>query len=214
MTGTYARGTTATLTVQWKTGAGSAVNATAPVTITITRITGAVVVVGPTSTGVTHVSTGLDSYQWAIAADAVLDDYAVAWLDADGHPASDLITVTATGVSLDAVIDYIGAAAAVPWAVTDEHDVTTYPEIADALAAETVTQLGKVTYRVATDDVPVPDNSDLTEALKRRVQRNLALRAIPLSIQGIGTESGPTRIGGLDPEIRRLEAERRKRSVG
>lgn len=214
MTGTYARGTTATLTVQWKTGAGAAVNATAPVAITITRVAGTVVVVGPTSTGVTHVSTGLDSYQYVIPADAVLGDYAIGWLDADGHPASDLITLTATGVSVDDVIDYIGVAAAVPWAVTDGHDVTTYPEIATALAAETVAQLGKVTYRVATDDVPVPDNSDLAEALKRRVQRNLAMRAIPLSIQGIGTESGPTRIGGVDPEIRRLEAAQRRRSVG
>lgn len=213
MTGTYARGTTATLTVQWKTGAGVAVNATAPVTITITRITGAVVVVGPTSTGVTHVSTGLDSYQWAIAADAVLDDYAVAWLDADGHPASDLITVTATGVSVDDVIDYIGAENLVMWAVTVD-DITTYPEVAAALAAETVAQLGKVTYRVATDDVPVPDNSDLAEALKRRVQRNLSMRALPLSVQGANTEFGPTRIGGVDPEIRRLEAAQRKRSVG
>lgn len=110
------------------------------------------------------------------------------------------------------VVAYIGADAAARWADVDS-DPVTYSQIDNALAAETVAQLGKVAYRPVTDDVPDPDNSDLDEALKRRVQRNLAMRPLPLSIQGVGAEFGPTRIGGVDPEIRRLEAQQRRRSV-
>lgn len=114
-------------------------------------------------------------------------------------------------VTVDAVVAYIGAENLQRF-TTD--DGATYPQVADALAAETVVQLGKVTYRPATDDVPDPDNSDLEEALKRRVQRNLAMRPLALALQGTGSEFGPTRVGGSDPEIRRLEAQRRRTVVG
>jgi hypothetical protein len=121
-------------------------------------------------------------------------------------------------VTVDDIVDYIGVDAAVRWAEVDDEDVTTYPQIADALATETVVQLGKVCYRPDIendDDTTTPaDNSDLEEALKRRVQRNLAMRALPLAVQ-TNTETGTvTRPASSDPEIRRLEAERRKLVAG
>jgi hypothetical protein len=184
-------------------------------TITITRVSGGVVAVGPTSTGIVRVALGLYAYVWAVPDDAALGDYAVGWLTGDGRPASDVVTVVAsvlaTSVTVQDVAGYMGATAA-RYAVVDD-DATTYPQIADALAAEIVDQAGKVTYRQPTDTVPVPDNSDLTEALKRRVVRNLAMRALPTAMTQGDAQVGPVRIGGFDPEIRRLEAKRRKRPI-
>jgi hypothetical protein len=54
--------------------------------------------------------------------------------------------------------------------------------------------------------------ADLAEALKRRVARNLAMHNVPLGIQA--DETGGTRVGSIDPEIRRLEAPYKKRVVG
>jgi hypothetical protein len=50
--------------------------------------------------------------------------------------------------------------------------------------------------------------ADLIEALYRRVAHNLALRALPLGVQATLSDSAvaTTRVGGLDAEVRRLEA--------
>lgn len=57
---------------------------------------------------------------------------------------------------------------------------------------------------------------DLAEALCRRVAHNLAVRAVPLGVQASVSEFNATqiRVGGTDPEVRRLEAPYRKRVVG
>lgn len=208
---TIAAGATYTARSTWFEYTGGPAVDVAGLTITITRLSDLAVIVATTSTGIVHLSTGLYAYQWTPASDAS-GDFVLVWTISGGEQASEILTVgLATTVTVEDIVDYIGADAAAKW--TTDGGVT-YPAISDALAAETVAQLGKVTYRVPTDDVPVPDNSDLLEALKRRVQRNLAMRPLPLSMQGATTDFGPVRIGGIDPEIRRLEAERRKRVVG
>lgn len=53
---------------------------------------------------------------------------------------------------------------------------------------------------------------DLRQALLRRVQRNLALRRLPLAVQD--AEGGPRPLPGRDPEVRRLEGPWRKLTMG
>ena len=79
----------------------------------------------------------------------------------------------------------------------------TEDQVAGALAAETAAQAAVV--KVGTYP------QDITEALLRRVARNLAMRNLPLGVQQ--DEAGGIRIGMNDPEIRRLEAPHRKRVV-
>jgi len=98
-------------------------------------------------------------------------------------------------VTVDDVKDYLGE-----YSWTDE-------QIQDALDAETVAQ-----QRVCTvpDDMP----ADLAEALKRRVQRNLALHAQPLMVIPGAEDSPAAVIPSRDPEVRRLEATHRRMPVG
>lgn len=84
----------------------------------------------------------------------------------------------------------------------------TTAQIDDALAAETAAQAA--VCRVGAYLVP-----DLRNALLRRVQRNLAMRRIPLAMQtGDADTGGPAVPPGRDPEIRRLEAPYRKLTIG
>jgi len=46
---------------------------------------------------------------------------------------------------------------------------------------------------------------ELTQALYRRVGREVAARGVPLGILGADTEVGPARLARLDAEIERLE---------
>lgn len=80
-------------------------------------------------------------------------------------------------------------------------------EISNALTAETAAQ-------EAACKVPANYPAGLSEALKRRVARNLALRGIPLAVLQGDAESGSTVLPGRDPEIRRLEAPYRRLKVG
>lgn len=57
-----------------------------------------------------------------------------------------------------------------------------------------------------------PYNSALGAALVRRVQRSLAMRNLPLGV--LQDETGSTRLGSTDPEVRRLEGPYRKVVVG
>ncbi|GAB3812103.1 hypothetical protein [Kribbella italica] len=88
----------------------------------------------------------------------------------------------------------------------------TTEELGKAFAAEKKAQ-AKV-CRVPADDAEWDE--DLSEALFRRVARNLAMRGIPLAIlQGdadLGTVGA--RLPGRDPEVRRLEAPWRKLVMG
>lgn len=77
--------------------------------------------------------------------------------------------------------------------------------VTQALAGETAAQARRC--RVGT-----PMEDDLAEALRRRVARNLAMRAIPLGVMA-GDEGG-TPLGSNDPEVRRLELPYRKLVMG
>jgi len=82
-------------------------------------------------------------------------------------------------------------------------------EITSALTAETAAQQARCR-------IPATYGPDLAEALKRRVARNLAARAVPLatytSFEGGGGTS--TKVPWTDPEIRRLESRYRRWAVG
>lgn len=81
-------------------------------------------------------------------------------------------------------------------------------EIEDAIAAETLAQ-----ERVCRIPDPVPD--DLLQALKRRVMRNLAMRALPLAVlQGDAELGGSNVLPGNDPEVRRFERPWRRLAIG
>jgi hypothetical protein len=82
-------------------------------------------------------------------------------------------------------------------------------ELTAALATETEAQLLRVVFPATLPSVT------LDEALHRRVQANLARRALPLGITGGSGDGEPaTYLPGTDPEVRRLEAPYRRRPVG
>ena len=85
-------------------------------------------------------------------------------------------------------------------------------QINSAIAAESAAQSSACRLPSTESEWP----ADLTEALCRRVARNLAMRALPLAVQQSMTELGPSaiRLGGSDPEVRRLEAPYRRLVVG
>jgi hypothetical protein len=102
-------------------------------------------------------------------------------------------------------------------------DAPTWDEttIEDALSAETLAQSRICRVPHATDpdtgaDLGPDYPADLAEALYRRVQHNLALRALPLGIQTSLTDMAVStaNVGGTDAEVRRLERPFRKRKVG
>lgn len=91
-------------------------------------------------------------------------------------------------------------------------------EVQSALDSEQAAQTRAVRFPAdpAAPAEPLPYPSDLAEALFRRVAANLALRALPLGLQASVTEVGASfaRVGGGDPEVRRLERPWRRLVVG
>lgn len=85
-------------------------------------------------------------------------------------------------------------------------------ELTAALATETSAQLSKVQVAAA---IAAGDFTAIDEALCRRVQANLARRALPLGITNAsGDGEQPVYLPGTDPEVRRLEAPWRRRKMG
>ena len=83
--------------------------------------------------------------------------------------------------------------------------------LTEVLASEAAAQAAVA--RIPADPTAYPD--DLRSALLRRVQRALALRALPLAVLTGDAEAGTSTIlPGRDPEVRRLEAPHRKLVVG
>lgn len=83
----------------------------------------------------------------------------------------------------------------------------TTADVADALAAERAAQRARCGERE-----PYPP--DLRQALLRRVQRNLAMRRLPLAVNFGDADGGPLVLPGRDPEVRRLENPYRRLVVG
>lgn len=80
-------------------------------------------------------------------------------------------------------------------------------DLQDALDAEAAAQR-------AVCRVPAVYPADLRQALLRRVQRNLAMRGLPLAVPTGDADSGPAILPGRDPEVRRFEAPHRKLVFG
>lgn len=73
------QGQTTTLVAEFfEYGGGPAIDITG-LTITITRLSDGVVVVGPTGVGIQHVATGNYAYPWAVGATFPVGDYLVTW---------------------------------------------------------------------------------------------------------------------------------------
>jgi hypothetical protein len=103
---------------------------------------------------------------------------------------------TASGMpKVSDVAVYLGSAAG-NWSTDD---------LQDALDAERAAQRARCGERPYYPP-------DLRQALLRRIQRNLALRRLPLAVQD--SEGGSTVLPGRDPEVRRLEGPWRKLVVG
>lgn len=96
---TILAGKTATVTVQWRQYEGGPGADVTGLTITIKALDGTIIV-GPTSTGITHPALGLYAYAWAVLADQAPGDYVLIWdgtdADSEAVQASEVITVTAT----------------------------------------------------------------------------------------------------------------------
>lgn len=107
-------------------------------------------------------------------------------------------TTTASGMpTTDDVADYLREGAA-SWATAD---------LQNALDAELAAQRAACRVRAVYPD-------DLRQALLRRVQRNLALRQLPLAVHQGDAEAGAMLLPGRDPEVRRLEAPHRRLVMG
>ena len=107
--------------------------------------------------------------------------------------------------------DPVGLATNLPLIADVENyieDLTWDPDvIQDALDAEAAAQRARLKASALY-------TADVRQALLRRVQRNLAMRRLPLATPQGDAESGATFIPRTDPEIRRLEAPYRKLTVG
>lgn len=123
----------------------------------------------------------------------------VARVVATGYGAADFAayaSATTSGVGMpttDDVAEYLREGAA-SWDVADLQDALD----AEAAAQRSVCRVGAV----------YP--ADLRQALLRRVQRNLAMRQLPLAVLQGDAELGGAALPGRDPEVRRFEAPYRK----
>lgn len=90
---TFLQGTNASLEAQFLSYAGGPATDVTGLTVTITPVGSTTPAVGPTSTGVTHVATGLYSYVWAIPTTQAIGDYSVVWNASGGVQASEVITL-------------------------------------------------------------------------------------------------------------------------
>lgn len=109
----------------------------------------------------------------------------------------DMLTTTSGMPTVADASVYLGQAAA-SWSMA---------QITQAFNAERAAQRARCGERAVFPD-------DLREALFRRVQRNLAMRRLPLAVPTGDADGGPSVIPGRDPEVRRLEGPYRKRVMG
>lgn len=173
---------------------GDLVNATTVVlTVTLPNLTTAQPAVAnpPEVTGVYEVAYTL----------ATAGRYVFSWVTTNPNTAgANAVQAVAPGAlpTRDDVIAYLGTDVVAQWS-SDTLD--------DALAAEKAAQA-----RVCRVGAEYP--VDLRQALLRRVQVNLAKRALPLAVLQGDAEGGNLILPGRDPEVRRLEGPHRKVTVG
>jgi hypothetical protein len=100
--------------------------------------------------------------------------------------------------------------------MTDDDVVNYLGDVSGQWSAEERTRVLAAELQAQRDTCRIPAvyNAALREALLRRVQRNLALRSLPLAVLTGDADGGTSILPGRDPEVRRLEAPYRKRKVG
>jgi hypothetical protein len=106
-----AQGQTITLTAQWYAYAGGPAVDVSGLTIGITA-PDSTVDVATTSTGITHVTTGVYQYTWAVPAAAVLGDHVAVWnatYNSNPVTASEVVTVLAASTATWAQIADVAA---------------------------------------------------------------------------------------------------------
>lgn len=107
----YLQGADAVLLVQWYEYAGGPASDVTAQTITITRLSDSVDVVGPTSVGINHVATGLYTYTWEIGDTETPGQYAVIWdavdFQLDPVQTSEIVTVLALTAETWATADEV-----------------------------------------------------------------------------------------------------------
>lgn len=92
----YRPGDTATLVAQFYEYAGGPGVDVTNLTITITPLAGGAAVVGPTSSGIVHVGTGVYSYAYTVGAGVAAGSYLVSWAGDGGASASEVIEIGAS----------------------------------------------------------------------------------------------------------------------
>ncbi|WP_409074070.1 hypothetical protein [Micromonospora chalcea] len=167
-------------------------------------VTPAVTVTLPAGTASPVVAEGIGAGRYRAAYTVGSSGRYVARVVATGYGALDFAayaaaTTAETGMpTTDDVAVYLREGAA-SWDTADLQDALD----AEAAAQRSICRVGAV----------YP--ADLRQALLRRVQRNLAMRQLPLAVQMWDAEGGGgTVLPGRDPEVRRFEAPYRKLVIG
>ena len=93
--------------------------------------------------------------------------------------------------------------------------VLTDPQLQQVLDAETLLQARACRVPVDPDTgAPLDLGPDLTQAIYRRVAREVAARGVPLGMLGADSEYGPARLARWDAEVDRLEGPSRRLVFG
>jgi len=96
------QGQTVDLVVNWDAYPGGPPADVTGLTITVNQVSNGSNVLGPTSAGVVHQSTGLYTFQWAVSTSQAVGDYVAIWnatYAGSATQASEVVTVLAYGVS-------------------------------------------------------------------------------------------------------------------
>jgi hypothetical protein len=99
---TLIRGRTSPLTVEWFEYPGGPLTPVSNVIITITPLAGGSAIIGPTATGITNPSTGINVYQWTVSNTQDIGSYLVVWQGEDIGMSPVQASETINVVSVDA----------------------------------------------------------------------------------------------------------------
>ena len=133
------QGSNATLTAEFLQYGGGPTVDVPDVEIEIVRTSDGVTVLGPTSTGIQHITTGNYAYVWAVPTSLALGDYLVVWFGhVSGQPiqASETVTVNAFAQS--------GGASSGPcqqWPAQITCDLSTYSPTVTGVALQAATEV-------------------------------------------------------------------------
>jgi hypothetical protein len=134
------QGSNATLEASFiQYGTGAQINVTG-LTIQIVRVVDGITVLGPTSTGVQQLATGLYAYIWSVPVNAQLGDYAAIWAgDYLGQPMQVVDTLAVTSFASNTGQNLVGPSA--PWPVTWTCDLSAYSPEITGVALQAATEI-------------------------------------------------------------------------